>query len=118
MAKRQKLDEYKSKLLCESKARSTILDTARESERKGRESRQSRMAASGKVSTMPQDLLQLVDHDILLRKLPRLVSEHTKSILDHSKGMEEQTNILLKRTQKLEEFVASFHTAASVTTPY
>jgi hypothetical protein len=76
------------------------------------------MAASDKVSTMPQDLLQLVDHDILLQKLPRLVSEHTTSILDHTKGMVEQTNILLKRKQKLEEFVASFHTVASVTNPY
>lgn len=112
VSKRQKLEEYKGKLHNESKRRSAVLSTARESERKGRESRQARIADIDKAHQIPQssssDLLELTDRDYLLQKLPRLISENINSLQNHAIDLKNQTALLERKRQALNEFIDSF----------
>jgi hypothetical protein len=125
VSKRQKLEEYKSKLCGESKRRSIVLSSAREAERRGRESRQARVCDIEKArlitgtreipqSSSPLDLLQLVDNDYMLQKIPRLISEHVKSLQNHAIDLQNQTALLIQKKQALTELIDSFNQKGTI----
>lgn len=124
VSKRQKLEEYKAKLCGESKRRSVVLSSAREAERRGRESRQARMGDTEKARLIvctreiPQssalDLQQLLDNDYLLQKLPRLISERAKALQNHTMELQNQTALFARKKQALSELIDSFNQRGTI----
>jgi hypothetical protein len=119
VSKRQKLEEFKAKIWGESKRRSAVLSSAREAERRGRESRQARISDIEKArliastrnipQSSPLDLLQLIDNDYLLQKLPRLISERVKSLQNHATELHNQTALFARKKQALTELIDSLN---------
>jgi hypothetical protein len=62
----------------------------------------------------PLDLLQLADNDYMLQKLPRLISEHVKSLQNHAIELQNQTALLAQKKQALTELINSFNQRGTI----
>jgi len=121
VGKRQKYGEYKSKLSNDAKKRESILTTARENERRVRETKQIRMNECAKISWKGKHLssdssCSLVDtspsNDTDDRNVSPSIDVHSADLMQLSEHdlfhklprfVEEKTNMLLEHSREVQE---------------